>query len=367
MNIPNLHFSKEVYRLRLAITTNCILRCRYCFVRKNNKIMPYLIATKAIDLFLNSKGKRKILMIYGGEPLLYFDLLKEIINFARDKEKKLKKSLTISLGTNAILLNQNQLDFFKKTNVKLAISIDGRKKFHDKARIFKNQNGSFDHVADKIPLILENIKKENFCALFGVLPSSACKMYDNLIYLTKLGFDSINIEPIESYKFEWSRRQQKIFKINLAKIVKYICRNIQRNNFVFINSVNREIESKKLTSKKNICPFFKNLEIYPGGEIVFSPLLINSKSKNKYIIGNIKNKLRKKYINCNFHHNAKNCKNCWQNYLNREDYNYYGGSEKTLKWRNNCSIDLSQKILILAKKYPIFKKYIQEARKRVFE
>jgi len=367
MDTKNSYFSKEIYRLRLAITTNCILRCRYCFVYKNNKVIPYSTAIKAINLFLNSKGKEKILMIYGGEPLLYFNLLKKIINFARNKEKELKKSLTISLGTNCILLNQNQLDFFKKTNVKLAISIDGQKKFHDKARIFENQKGSFEHVLNKIPLILKSTEKENFCALFGILPSSAYKMYDNLIYLTKLGFDSINIEPIESHKFKWNQQQQKIFKINLVKFIKYLYRNIQHGNFVFINSVNREIKSKKLTSKKNICPFFKNLEIYPEGEMIFSPLLINSRNKNKYIIGNIKTNLLKRYAYCNFHPNTKNCRDCWQNYLNGEDHNYHNDSEKALKWRNDYSIDLSKKISALAEKQLIFKKYIQEAKKRVFE
>ena len=157
-----MRFNKQIYLLRLAITTECILRCRYCFVRKSNKVISYPRAIKALNLFLESPGNKKILIIYGGEPLLYFNLLKKIIIFAQRRAEALKKFLIVSLGTNGILLNQNQLNFFKETNTKLAISIDGQKKFHDKFRVFKNQMGSFDDIFNKIPLILKNVKKEEY-------------------------------------------------------------------------------------------------------------------------------------------------------------------------------------------------------------
>lgn len=365
-SVQNFHSNKEIYRLRLAVTTACVLRCKYCFVRKTNKAIPYPIAIKAVNLLLESRGAKKLLMIYGGEPLLCFDLLKRIINFARNKAKSLNKSLIISVGTNGILLDQEKLDFFKKTNTKLAISLDGQRKFHNKARIFDNKMGSFDLVFDKLPLVFKNIKKENACVLFGVLPSSAYAMYDNLIYLNKLGFDSINIEPIESHRFKWKPSQQEIFSINLIKFIKLIEQGIQHDNFIFMNSANREIKDRKLTDKKNLCPFYRNLEVYPEGEMTFSPLLINSKDKNRYIIGNIKSGFLKKYTSCDLSLNSKECKNCKTDYFSREKHNY-DNSEDILNLRNNWSIKLSQKILSRAKTQPIFKRYIQEAKKRIFE
>jgi len=358
--------NKEIYLLRLAITTKCILRCRYCFIRKNNKAISYLTAIKALNLFLESPGNEKILIIYGGEPLLYPDLVKKIIIYSQKRAKILKKSLIVSLGTNGILLNQKLLNFFQETNTKLAISIDGKKRFHNKARVFKNQKGSFNYIFNQLPLIFKYIKKENLCVLFGVLPSSAYKMYDNLIYLVNLGFDSINIEPVQNPQFKWSKKQKKAFLANLIKFIKHIHKNIHYGKFIFLNSVNRELRNKRLSVKKNTCPFFENLEVYPEGEMAFSPFLINSENKKRYIIGNIKDGLLKKYIFCNFNPNNENCQSCWQNYLGDEN-NDYGDSNEVLRWRNDYSIYLAWKISVISKQQPIFKKYIEEAKKRIFE
>lgn len=362
----NKKFNKEIYILRLAITTNCILNCRYCFVKKDGRVISYAMTKQAINFFLSSPGKQKLLIIYGGEPLLHFDLLQKIIIFTQKKAKILGKSLIISVGTNGILLNQNQLDFFRKTNNKLAISIDGQRKFHNKARIFKNKKGSFDSIFKKIPLITENIKKENLCILFGVLPSSARKMYDNLLFLVNLGFDSVNIEPIQSSQFKWSRKQKKAFLTNLIKIIKYIYKNIHRGNFVFLNSVNREIRDKRLSTRKNTCPFFENLEVYPQGEMAFSPFLINSKDKDQYILGNVNMALLARYRFCDYNSGSENCKNCWQNYQGKGNFDF-GESNDVLKLRNIYSVYLARKILSLSKKENVFKKYIKEAKKRIFE
>lgn len=360
-------FNKEIYLLRLAITTKCILRCRYCFVNKDDRIISYPTAIKAINFFLNSPGNQKVLIVYGGEPLLYFDLVKRLINFAQEKAKKLKKSLVISLGSNGILLNQEQLDFFRETNTKLALSLDGQKKFHNQARVYKNQKGSFDDVFNQLPLIFKNIRKENLCVLFGVLPSMAYKMYDNLIYLIHLGFDSINIEPIQNPKFKWSQKQKKAFLTNLIKFIKYIYKNIYHSNFIFLNSVNRELKNKRLSNKKNICPFFENLEVYPQGEMAFSPFLINSKDKEQYIIGDINKNFPEKYWFCNYNSKSERCKNCWQNYLGTSDDFTNNEVFNVLKLRDTYSIYFAQRVSVFAEKDDIFRQYIQEAKKRIFE
>jgi uncharacterized protein len=363
----NLIFNKEIYRLRLAITTNCILKCRYCFVQKSNKVISYSLATEVINLFLKSPGKEKLLMIYGGEPLLYFPLLKKIIIFARKRAEQLGKFLTISVGTNGILLNENELIFFNEMNVKLAISIDGQKEFHDKSRIFPNGKGSFEYIFSKLPLIFKKSRNENICALFGVLPSSASKMYKNLIYLTKLGFKSMNIEPIEHPKFRWTPNHQRSFIINMINFGKFMLKNIFNKNFIFLNSVTREIKGTGPSNKKNICPFFRNLEIYPSGEMAFSPLLLNSKYKNQYIIGDIQRGFLEKYRKCLFSPNNKNCINCWQSYLSKAKVQNFGNSDKILKWRNKYSVLLTQKVLNLSKENLIFQEYLEEAKRRIFE
>jgi uncharacterized protein len=328
--------------------------------------MPYSVAIKAIDLFLNSPGYQKILIIYGGEPLLYFDLLKKIIIYAQKETSRLKKHLIISLGTNGILLEQDQLDFFRFTNTKLSLSLDGKESFHNKMRVFRDKGGSFLRIYRKIPIILKKIKRENICILFGILPSSVRSIYENFVYLTSLGFDSINIEPIHSDELKWHWRQNEIFLINMINIIQYIYKNISKNNFIFLNTVNRELKNKRLTSRRNMCLFFENLEVYPEGEMAFSPFLINSKNRNRYIIGNITEGLPKKYKFCKFNLNDEICKNCWNNYRGKEKYDF-GKSKDVYKIRNMYSIHLAKKVIDNSRKEPLFKRYIQEAKKRIFE
>lgn len=361
-----MNINKEIYLLRLAITTKCILDCRYCFVYKNNRVMPYLTAVKAIEILLNSPGKQKILIIYGGEPLLCFDLVKKIIIFSQKKAALLKKRLVISLGTNGLRLNKVHLDFFKKTNTKLSISMDGEKIFHDKFRTDKAGKGSFVGLTKKLPLVFKIMNKENVCVLYGVNPSSVYKMYDNLLFLSKLGFSSINIEPI---LIKWTNKQKTIFLENIIKSVKHIYINILHDNFIFINSVNRELMNKRLSAGANMCPFFENLEVYPQGEIAFSPFLINSKNRNQYIIGNVKDGLPKKYKFCNYNSTYNKCKGCWHDY-NGKKTPHFGDDNAVnvvLKLRDIYSIHLAKKIAELSKKEKRFSRYIQGAKKRIFE
>lgn len=99
---------------------------------------------------------------------------------------------------------------------------------------------------------------------------------------------------------------------NLIKFTKWIKENIRAGKFVFLNSTTREIKNKTLSTKKNLCTFFRNLEVYPEREMAFSPLLINIK------VGKVKSGFFKKYTSCNFHSNSEECRNCKLNYLQKK-------------------------------------------------
>jgi uncharacterized protein len=359
-------FNKEIHLLRLAIITKCNLNCKYCFVLKTRKIITYNIARKSINFFLKSPGNRKILIIYGGEPILCFGLLKKIILFAQKEANKLCKSLIISVGTNGILLNSTQLNFFKAHKIKLSISLDGSMQSHNKARVFKNGRGTFKKSINRFKLISRYIKKENLCVLFGVLPSSAKRMFDNLLFLTGLGIENINIEPILSSKFNWDDKQKKHFYKNLFKFIYKIYNNLLIGNFIFLNTINRELNNKRLTTERRNCPFFERLEIYPEGEMAFSPFLINSKFKERYIVGNIKKGLSWNYGKCSFKFSTKKCQSCLTSYNEGSEQNFVEGDD-LLDWRNRFSINFSRIIEKKSGSNLSFKKYILEAKKRVFE
>ncbi len=252
--------SRETKKMWLFVTTSCNMRCRYCFIKKTNENLPRKKAEEVIKAFILSPGREKQLLLYGGEPLLYFNLLKKIIIFAQSLAKQKNKQLAVSLATNGTLIKRENLKFFQEHNVKLAISIDGKKETHNRFRVFKNGKGSFSRVIKKLPMIFKNLKQENICALMAVHPSEVEKMYGNFIYLIKTGFKSINIEPIQTVT--WGEKEKKDFLSCLGKISDHIVREIKNKRFIFLNSVSRILNKKE--------DLRKNVEISVSGERALS-------------------------------------------------------------------------------------------------
>lgn len=358
-------FNKEILLLRLAITTECLLDCRYCFVRKKSSVIALPAAFSAIDLLIHSPGENKILILYGGEPLLYFEQLKCIIIYAFKKAKKLGKKLIISLGTNGLLLNKEMLMFFSEFDIKLSVSVDGNREYHDRERIHKNKNGSYSKLLVRMPEILETTESRNLCALFAVTPHSVSKMYNNFLHIVSLGFKSINIEPVINENYVWASSKEKKFLAEIVKIMEYIYNKILLSDPVFLNTVSRELTGHRLSSHRKMCPFYQSLEVYPAGEMAFSPFLINSRFRKKYIIGEINVLMDEKFISCRFNENSDNCRQCWNKYrgLIRDVNN----AENLMKIRNLVSIRLADFIIKCSKGSLLMKEYMKESRKRIFE
>ena len=355
--------NKEIFEMKLSITTDCVLRCRYCFVDKNNQKMEWKVAKKAIDFFLNSKGKNKILKIYGGEPLLNFNIVKKIVPYAKKQAISKNINLTFSLCTNAVLLEQKHIDFFKKHKFQLAISLDGKKITHDRFRKFRDGKGSFDIVVRNLAFLFQNIKKENIAANIGIVPSEVRRLFDNYKYIISLGFDTVNLEPI--YGFEiWDEKNQKEFEKQMKKIIDFILKGIHKKQFLFLTTINRELKYKTLSRlNKGTCLFDQFLEIYPKGDMGFSSFFFNlpEPQRQKYIIGNVaKQEIRAKYISCRY--SKKKCQNCWANYFNIFDKSQ--GSEIVRK-RNFLSIQYANYFKEMAKNNPLFKEYINKAKQHI--
>jgi len=370
--------NKQIETLRLAPTTACFLRCRYCFVKKTSKMMEKEIAKKAIGLLLKSPGKNKKLLIYGGEPLLNFPLLKKIIPPAQKLAQALRKNLIISLATNGLFLNQEILKFFKQFNLKVCLSINGRPSSHNQNRIFENGRGSFELIKKNLPLVFSNLTEENVSAIMIVSPKLVTRMYDDFLYLIRIGFKNIEIESVIQpgppfvYNSEicWKPAQKTIFQRNLKKITKYIVEKIPANNFFFFNPLSGAINklSQKENPENSCCPFSESLEVYPEGEMAFSHFLINLSpaKRKKYLIGNIKTGFKKDYQNCYFDIAKEECQSCWQRYY-QDESEYSREGIDLINYRNQLSEEVADYIYNQSLTKPIFKKYIKEAKKRIFE
>ncbi|MBU2472838.1 4Fe-4S cluster-binding domain-containing protein [Patescibacteria group bacterium] len=357
--------NKKIFESKLTITTNCTLRCKYCFVNKLNRIqkMDLKTAKAAVDFIMVNGPKDKIIKIYGGEPMLNFDILPKLVSYI-NKKKSSKTNLTLSLCTNAVILKPEHIDFFKKNNFLLAISFDGKKETHDKFRRFENDQGSFNIVTFNLKLLLQKISKRNIATNISVVASEAGKMFENFKYVIFKGFDTVNLEPIYGFG-NWEENHQKEFENQMGKIIKYILNGIPKNQFVFLTTINRELKYRTLSRlKKGVCLFNQFLEVYPNGEMAFSSFFFNLPlaQRRKYIIGNVLNGgLKSKYRSCEYKDGDK-CQKCLIEYFDISDNSQ---SSKVVQKRNLLSIQTAEYLNNMAQDNNLFKEYIKEANRHI--
>lgn len=156
------YLGRRVSKMTLQVTQNCNFRCTYCVYSQenegvqrshSNKVMSLEMAKEAVDFLVeHSMDCQEVnLAFYGGEPLLAFDLIREIIVYAEDSF--VGKDLSFSMTTNATLLDEEKLELLMAHHVMLMISLDGPKEIHDQNRHFANGQGTFDKVIEKLLMI----------------------------------------------------------------------------------------------------------------------------------------------------------------------------------------------------------------------
>ena len=145
-----------VKALCLHIAHDCNLACRYCFAEEGEykgrrALMSAEVGKKALDFLVENSGNRRNLEVdfFGGEPLMNFDVVKEIVAYGRSLEETHDKKFRFTLTTNGVLLNDDIMEFANKEMDNVVLSVDGRKEVHDYMRPFRNGKGSYDFVIDK--------------------------------------------------------------------------------------------------------------------------------------------------------------------------------------------------------------------------
>lgn len=276
--------------LNVFFPGKCNLQCTYCFVHKEkesfNDINEEAIR-REIDIFFNYPGKKKVLSFNGGEPLLEWDLIKKTHAYAKQQAKKKELILSVTIVTNGTLLKQKNIDFFKRNNISLRISIDGKKDAHDKLRPFKGVSGksSFEVIMKNIQAIKH--EKFNLSASLVFGPQTAGNLLDNIKFLQQVGFKYIDFFP-EMYAI-WSVEELKKFQSEAKKISKYYI-NIftEKKDRPFKNSMLDTILHGLDIGKQEYCGKIQgdSLGNFFVCDKVFS---LPKKLRNEYLIGNVKN------------------------------------------------------------------------------
>ncbi|MDE6586317.1 MAG: thioether cross-link-forming SCIFF peptide maturase [Clostridia bacterium] len=194
--------SNEVKALCIHICHDCNLRCRYCFADEGayhaeREFMSEQTAKKAIDFLLKNSGNRKVLEVdfFGGEPLMCLETIKNVVAYARKEGDKFGKKFLFTTTTNALLLDDDAIDFFNREMENVVLSLDGRKEVHDAIRKTKNGKGSFDYIIDNVKKFVKSRGDKSYYVR-GTFTAKNLDFSKDVVFLAEYGFDSISMEPV---------------------------------------------------------------------------------------------------------------------------------------------------------------------------
>ncbi len=188
----------------LHIAHDCNLRCEYCFAAKGDfgqgrKLMSLETGKRAIDFLLENSGTRHNLELdfFGGEPLMNFDVVKQVVAYARSKEEAYNKKFRFTITTNGLLLDEDKIDFINREMSNVVLSIDGRKEINDQLRVTPGGKGSYDVIVPKYKALVDKRGDKDYYVR-GTFTRLNPDFTEDVLHLYNLGFDQISIEPVVS-------------------------------------------------------------------------------------------------------------------------------------------------------------------------
>ena len=217
------HFKERptvVKALCLHIAHDCNLACKYCFAEEGEyhgrrALMSYEVGKKALDFLIANSGSRRNLEVdfFGGEPLMNWQVVKDLVKYGREQEKLHDKKFRFTLTTNGVLLNDEVMEFANKEMGNVVLSIDGRKEVHDHMRPFRNGKGSYDMIVPKFQQFAESRNQDKYYVR-GTFTHYNLDFADDVLHLADLGFKQISVEPVVAEDSEeYALREEDLPKL----------------------------------------------------------------------------------------------------------------------------------------------------------
>lgn len=234
-----------VKALCLHIAHDCNLACKYCFAEEGEyhgrrALMSLEVGKKALDFLIENSGNRRNLEVdfFGGEPLMNWEVVKELVRYGRSKEEEYNKKFRFTLTTNGVLLNDEVMEFVNREMSNVVLSLDGRKEVNDKMRPFRNGTGSYDLIVPKFRKLAESRNQTNYYVR-GTFTHDNLDFSNDVIHFADLGFKQMSIEPVvgdDDEKYAIKQEDLPVIMEEYDKLAKeYIKRQKEGNGFNFFH------------------------------------------------------------------------------------------------------------------------------------
>ena len=194
--------SGVVKALCLHVAHTCNLNCAYCFASQGKyhgerALMSFEVGKRALDFLVeNSAGRRNLEVdFFGGEPLMNFDVVKQLVAYARSIEKEKNKNFRFTLTTNGVLVDDDVIDFANRECSNVVLSLDGRKEIHDRYRVDYAGNGSWEKIVPKFQKLVEARQGKNYY-MRGTFTHANPDFLKDIQKMLELGFRELSMEPV---------------------------------------------------------------------------------------------------------------------------------------------------------------------------
>ncbi len=317
--------SPVVKALCLHIAHDCNLKCAYCFAEEgeyhgHRSLMSSEVGKKAIDFIIENSGSRHNLEIdfFGGEPLMNFDVVKEIVEYGRKEEKLHNKNFRFTITTNGILLDDEKMEYINKNMQNVVISLDGRKEINDKMRPRAGGQGSYDIIVPKF-IKLAKIRNQTDYYIRGTFTRHNLDFMEDVLHMAELGFKQISVEPVVGTEDNpYAIRQEDVPRIyeeyeRLAAELYERHKNGGEKDFNFFH-FNIDLSGGPCVAKRlsGCGAGTEYLAVTPEGELYPCHQFVGLEEfKMGTVFDGIKAyDLREEFSNCNVYAKEE-CKKCW--------------------------------------------------------
>ncbi len=315
--------SGVVKALCLHVAHSCNLNCSYCFASQGNfkgerGLMSYEVGCKALDFLIENSGTRRNLEVdfFGGEPLMNFEVVKRLVEYARKREKETGKNFRFTLTTNGVLVDDDVIDFANKEMHNVVLSLDGRREVHDRFRVDYNGVGSFDKIVPKFQEFVKRRGNKNYY-MRGTFTHYNPDFLEDIKTMLDLGFTELSMEPVVCESDSPSALTKEDIEIVKKQYEDLASLMMEREKagkpFTFYHYMIDLQGGPCIYKRVSGCGSgTEYMAVTPWGDLYPSHQFVGD---DKYLLGNIydgvtNTDIQKEFENCNVYAKEE-CKDCW--------------------------------------------------------
>ena len=315
--------SGVIKALCLHVAHTCNLNCSYCFASQGKyhgerALMSLEVGKRALDFLIENSGTRHNLEVdfFGGEPLMNFEMLKSLVAYAREIEKKHNKNFRFTLTTNGVLIDDDVIDFANREMSNVVLSLDGRKEVHDRYRIDYAGNGSWDRIVPKFQKLV-NARGHKDYYMRGTFTHANPDFLKDIEKMLELGFNELSMEPVVCAKGDKEELTDADFPIlceqyeRLAELM--IKKRKEGKPFTFYHYMIDLQHGPCIYKRISGCGSgTEYMAVTPWGDLYPCHQFVGDEA---YKLGDIYNGVtnlekQKEFADCNVYA-RKECKDCW--------------------------------------------------------